>query len=194
MKKRSRMAQIYGIIFLAIGLLWISAIVVRCGGFLPRKKEGTFSYQKIEEQLTEKIDHLTVGEYMPKIFIVYFRVIVCWEFACALFYLLAGLALLRAYPFRLHLAAGTVTADLLLKILIVAYQQYVLVPMKPVFQDMNILAMHFTPNAGLAAKISSCLVGIKLIQPGAFSYGFFYGLFLLAAFYVFSHPRMKKYF
>ena len=194
MKKRSRIARIYGIVFLAIGLLWISAIVVRCGGFSLRKKEGAFSYQKIEEQLAEKIDHLIVGEYMPKIFIVYFRVIVCWEFACALFYLLAGFALLRAYPFRRYLGAGTVIADMLLKILIVAYQQYVLVPMKPVFQDMNILLIHFTPNTGQAAKISSCLVGIKLIQPGAFSYGFFYGLFLLAAFYVFSHPRMKKYF
>ena len=82
--------------------------------------------------------------------------------------------------------------DMILKTLIVTYQQCILLPLKVVFQGKNILLMYFTPDAGLASKASSYLTGIRLIQPGAFYYGGAYIVFLLVFFYVCAHPEIKK--
>lgn len=194
MKEKSRVAKAYGALFLAIGILWLSAIFVRCEGFLPRKKQHAFSYQKIQQQLTEYLEPLSLRKHVPKILIAQFWILAHWEFACAFFYLLSGLSLLRAYPFGRRFAAYTLMADIVLKTLIVTYQQFLLLPLRSIFQETNVMVMYFTPDAGLAAKGSSYLTGIKLIQPGAFYYGFFYALFLLVSIYVFTHPKMKEHF
>ncbi len=81
----------YGALFLAIGILWLSAIFVRCEGFLPRKKQHAFSYQKIQRQLMEYLEPLSLRKHVPKMLVTQFWILAHWEFACAFFYLLSGL-------------------------------------------------------------------------------------------------------
>ena len=207
MRDNSRVGKIiYGVLFLAIGLLWLSVIYIRCDGYLPRKKaQEEASHQKIQEQLTERLleveqmpmEHkrgFPLYKYVPKMVVLQFWAIACWELVCALLFLLSGIALLRGYPVMRHYAIYTLIADIILKTLVVTYHYCLLIPLKTIFDGKNILFMYFTPDDGLLSKASSYLAGVTLIQRGVFYYGFFYALFLIVSLGIFTHPKTKKYF
>lgn len=202
MKRKSKTAMALGGLFLSIGILWFSVIFIRCEGALSRSKEGAkTSYQKIQEQLTErilekKIKSFSLRKHSPKIFVIQFWTIAGTEVLCALLFFVSGLALLRGYPFQRKLAAGALMVDIFLKALILTYHHYILMPLKPVFDDKNILFMYFTPDGSLTSKISLWISGVKLLQKGPSSlyYALFYAVFMAGVIYVVTCPKMKKHF
>lgn len=197
MKKRSKTLTLFGILFLVIGLLWLAAIFIRCQGCLPKKTTYPQVYRSAVKQyqrLTARLGPLSVKQYMPKAFIIHFWMIGCWELFCSLFYILSGIFVLRLYPFGRRFVLWTLLADLLLKGLIVSYQQFILVPLQAVFQKTNVMFTYFAPNASLNSQVSSYLTGIKLVQPHALYYAAVYGFYLLIVFFVFTRARVKNQF
>jgi len=146
----------------------------------------------VPTDLKKRIQDPPISRFLPKAFIDLFRVIAFLELSCALFYLLSGISLLRMYPFRRRLVALTLIADAALKALVVTYQMQVISPMKMIFQETNILIVHFTPDGSLVSQVSSYLTGMRFIQPGDFYYAVFYAVFLIGFLCTLVHPKTKE--
>lgn len=193
MNKRSKAAITLGALFLAVGILWLSAIFIRSDGHLLWKKTAqTKEYRNTGQYLTSRLQDLPIRKFLSKAFIVLFWAITFWELACALLYLLSGISLLRSYPFGRQLAIFTIVADMILKSLIVAYQQLVILPLRNVFGEANILLAHFAPDGSFASQVSIYLTGIKLIQPNALYYAFFYAILFIGLLYAIAQPKTRK--
>jgi len=196
MKLKNEITVFFGILFLVIGILWLSAIFVRCQGYLPKKKKITYTqvYQssvKQYQRVTARLAPLSVKGYMPQAFIICFWAIGALEFFCAIFYLLAGIFVLRRYFFGARFVFYMLMADILLKILIVIYHQYILVPLKVIFRTSNIMFTYFIPGDDLISRIPFYLTGIKLVQPGFIYYLLFYIMYVSICFYVFKINHQK---
>lgn len=202
MKKPSKTSAIFGGLFLAIGILWLSVILIRCEvRFFKEKKRGDdqvkVSYQKIEEKIAKKLKEgkaeepqaFSLRKHLPRMFIMQFWLIAALEILCALLFLGAGIALLRGYPFKKRFVVAALIADMILKALIWTYQLCVLTPLSEIVESENILLMYFSPDATIESKISSVLSGSKLVQPGAFYYAGIYAVLWGLTFFIFTHPK-----
>ena len=179
MKENVHIMRAYGVLFLVLGLVWLSVILVR--GERPFFRKSTLSVralQKIQQELTVKLKGHLVSRRIPKQYVYHFWALAGWEFICALCYLVAGVSLLRRYPFRRGLSAAALVSDAVLKFLIVSYHVSVLQPLKKICQTADILRMYLTPDAGAASTVSSYVTGIRLVRPGALIYGAVYIAFL----------------
>lgn len=193
MNKRSKTAITLGALFLAIGMLWLSAIFIRSDGYLLWKKTAqTQSRNSAYQDLTGRLESLPIRKFLSEAFVVLFWVIACWELLCALLYLLSGISLIRAYPFRRQLTVLTLIADMILKSLIVAYQQLVILPLRNVFGEANILLAHFAPDGSFSSLVSVYLTGIKLIQPDALLYALFYAVLFIGLLCALVQPKTRK--
>ncbi len=202
MKKSDGLITLFGVIFLVMGILWLSAIFVRYKVYFPKedkkvsvvKVKNTYAqiYQSSVKQYKRIAVHLapfSVKSYMPKAFIIYFWVIGALEFVCAIFYLLAGIFVLRRYFFGAYFVFYMLITDILLKVLIVIYSHYILTPLKTIFRTSNIMFTYFTRGEDFISKVPLYLTGIKLVQPGFLYYLFFYLMYVSICFYVFRINR-----
>lgn len=182
MMKNKNILRIYGILFLTIGFVWMIAIPLRGEGPFFKKKVRAGSFRKIQQEMTERVKGHPVAKHIPDQYIYHFWALAGWEFVCALLYAVAGVALLRGYPWKRGLCAAVLTSDILLKLLIVSYHATVLQPLKKICQTVDILKMYLTPDGGAASVISSYLTGIRLVRPGALLYGVVYIAFLILSY------------
>ena len=117
-----------------------------------------------------------------------------WEVMCSLFYILAGISILRLYWWGDRFILSAVLMDVFLKVLIVTYQVFILSPLGAVFQKSNIMFTYFLPNEAVTSQISSYLTGIRLIQPDFLYYFLPYLVYLGVVFIFFTRSKVKQQF
>ncbi len=198
MNRRSKALTGFGILFLVVGILWLVTIFIRCEGYLPKKKTtyaGIYhsAVQRVE-RLTLRLSPLSVNQYMPHVFILHFWMMAAWEVMCSLFYILAGISILRLYWWGDRFILSAVLMDVFLKVLIVTYQVFILSPLGAVFQKSNIMFTYFLPNKAVTSQISSYLTGIRLIQPDFLYYLLPYLVYLGVVFIFFTRSKIKEQF
>ncbi len=197
MNRQLKVAIPLGILFLAVGVVWLSAIFIRCDVHRSWKKpvQSQRSSAEVDKKAPDTtLKDLAIQEFLSKKHIALFWAIAYLEAVCALLYLLSGVSLLRGYPFRRELAMGALSADAALKVAVALYQQQVILPLKDIFKDTNVLLVHFAPDGSFASQVSVYLAGVKLIQPGWLCYAVAYAVLLLGLLGTLTHPKTKNYF
>jgi hypothetical protein len=192
MRKGSKTAVLLGSLFLTIGALWLSVIFIRCDGPLLWERTERVEEYSAGDSLSASLQDLPIRKFLSKAFIVLFWVIACLELACALFYLTSGISLLRAYPFGRQFAFLTLITDAVLKVLIVVYQWQVVLPLKDIFRETNILLAHFAPDGSFVSQVSAYLTGVQLIRSGALYYAILYAAFLIGLLRALVPPKLAK--
>lgn len=206
MKKKPTGIVFCGILFLAIGLIWLSSIYQRSVWYQASKLTAKKSYAQVyrsaagqsqrlkQVMVTSRRQPLPVERFMPKVYIIHFWMIACLELVCSLLYILAGVGLLRRYHFACPFVFYTLLGDLLLKMLVVSYHVYILLPLQKLFNTANLIFVYFKPNTTIVSQISVYLTGLKFLQPDFLAYALTYVLYVVSVWYYFTRPAIKAQF
>jgi hypothetical protein len=191
-KKKSLLIIIFGFVFLIIGVLWAGVIVHRARPYLVDGQMGFFQDSTAGHPMSawtpDKRQIANARSAFDKTLIIFFWSIVGLEIACSLFYMIAGLSVVRGYGLSRGWAILAAFCDLLFKVLAVAYHQKIIRPFQYSFAENDIMMNYFRTSHPTLGLISDFLTGLPLTQPYFFSYAIVYICFIGAVFYFFTKP------
>lgn len=217
MTKRSVGGMMFGVLFLIIGGLWLSAIVHRNEPFVPKEtaasagpaeasqgaagvslrriwKSWSLIFRdvlhpaQLQKDMTETLSRPR-GHIRPW-HIVFFWMTVLVELGCSFAYIVGGLALLRRYPFSCRLAVLALFGDALFKGMILFYMEYIALPLQPVLGG-NILENYYLGVGGIWIHLSAYLTGLVFYQPYGFIYLVLFLVYIVFGGYFFSREDTR---
>ena len=203
MKTKSIGVNLFGLFFLILGLLWLNTIYQRSRILVSLKKVDitvkepkitAADYQSLDKHMKSVFKGTSSDKNLAAVYINTFRTIAIAELICSLSYIVTGIALFRVYRFGRLLVFLTILLDVLLKVLIVTYHNFILLPIQNYYKTTNILQFYFKPIMGKFSQLSDYLSGFKLIQSDYLPYAILFSLYVVGTLTFFSRPGVVHHF
>ena len=180
--------------FIVLGVVWFVLIQARCNEISPRPTlTKATSNVGASSGSTEKEVKMIRSPYAKDYHFILFWAIAGIEVFVALFYILAGIFLLKRYSLGPFVVAGVLTLDVVFKLLVIFYMQFCAIPLSHLTKNANVLQLYFMPSDKIHAGFSSIASGLQIFLPAGIIFLGVYILYFGFCFLFFNRPEIKKY-
>ncbi|MFP4473371.1 MAG: hypothetical protein ACLFPX_05825 [Candidatus Omnitrophota bacterium] len=152
---------------LCVGGAWSSTVAYRI--YEARPKPVIRRVQPPSRPSTIKTMTRTLRRVKPSLIqshhVILLWVLISVEVICAVFYVIAGLLLLKPYRLGPPAVMGVMTLDLLFKAGAITYMKWYAIPLSHILRSKkNILALYYAPGEGPFALLSQYFTGLAVYR------------------------------
>ncbi len=171
MKLSDGMANFLGVFFIALGLVWISCIAIRCQEISP-----VFSLSKAVSGPAGPAGEISKpvikarSPFAKPYHDIIFKAICLGEVFVAIFYITAGIFLLKRYVLAKFVVFFVLALDVFLKMLVILFMKFGAIPLSQLTHNPNLLELYFMPSSRLHSSFSAVFSGLQVYL----SFGLFY--------------------
>ncbi len=182
------MLRAIAIFFICLGITWFIVIQVRCNEISPRSiSSGLAKNLGISEKPLKMVRSPHAKDYH----LILFWVIAGMEIFVALFYIVAGIFMLKRYYLGQFVVVGVLCLDVALKTLVIFYMQFCAIPLAHLTKNANVLQLYFMPSMKGHAVFSSIATGYRIFEPGGILFLVLYLLYFGLCFNYFDRQDIK---
>lgn len=168
MKSSAGIVNFLGAFFIVLGLVWISCIAIRCHEISP-----IFSLSQNGSGLSGEISKPVIKVRSPfakPYHDIIFKTICRVEVFVAIFYITAGIFLLKRYVLAKGVVLFVLALDVFLKTLVILFMKFGAIALSQLTHNPNLLELYFMPSARLHSSFSAVFSGLQFYL----SFGLFY--------------------
>lgn len=193
MKSPSVAMNALAIFFIVLGSVWFSFIQSRCYEIAPRLAfsaavSGSGS-STAEVEAVKKVRSPHAKLYHDLLF----RAITVAEVFTSVFYILAGMFLLRRAVLTRFCVSLALWLHVSLMILVIGFMKFGAMPLSHLTNNPNLLQLYFLPSHKIHNLFAVAFNGFNFYLPGGTVYFFAAVLYFYYCFYVFARPEVKDY-
>ncbi len=175
MKSASFIINFFAVFYFVLGVTWFFCIQVRCEEISPRPvfaravmSASSASSLKPSVSVCEpvKFRSLHAKPYHD----MFFWGIVMLEIFVAIFYILAGIFLIKRYVLARVIVLLTLSLDVLLKGLVILFMKFGAIPLSRVTHNPNLLQLYFMPSDRPHSLFSAFVSGLQTYLAGGAFY------------------------
>jgi hypothetical protein len=193
MKSPAGVLNVLAIFFIVLGVVWFSAIRVRCAEINPRpvlKAATLISSSQAEVAIQPKKVRSPHAKFYHDF--LFWTVSVIEVFA-SVFYVLAGIFVLRRFVLARFAATLALGFHIVLMILVLGFMKFGTIPLSDLTHNPNLLQLYFLPSHKIHNIFSVFLTGFRFYLPGVSFYLIGVVLYFYLCYFVFSRPEVKSY-
>jgi len=203
MKRKNSLGVVFvAMLFLCIGIIWAFVIVSRNSSLWKSQcKERpsinimrTMDYGQLKKEMKQMMTNPAVRKKISSEGLILMWVLLVLELVCCLFYLFAGLALLRRYVFARGLALFVVFMDVTYKTLMNISAQSIVVKKSLKFSGWNRMLPYYTQGKGVLSVFSDYFSGLHIWDNEAIFHLIVFSLYIIVVVFLLTRPKTREYF